>query len=312
MIGVGKRGPGRSGRPGRPGRFFRFRGAAVLLLVLLIACFGAPVFCEDTRPFNEESLERISVADPDDFTFAVFGDAQEGTDVFPMVLDMIERDPDITFAVAVGDLVNTGSDEEYDAVFRLLRERLTKPLLWVAGNHEYMAGGKPRYEARVGPVDFSFVVGDVTFVMMDGAGPSRPSNDRVAWLEQELSRAAERRGMCLVFLHRPLFDPRGEGYAEALDEAWAGELLGLFRTYRVHHVFCGHVHGSFNGRWDGVPFTVTGGAGGTLDGDDPNIYFYHYLKANVSGNALRIGAVRVPVGGGPGRIVCVRARRRAY
>ena len=72
-------------------------------------------------------------------------------------------------------------------------------------------------------------------------------------------------------------------------------LLQMFQTYRVHHVFCGHVHGSFHGRWDGVPYAVTGGAGGMLDGEDPKTYFHHYLKARVSGNALRIGTVRVPL-----------------
>lgn len=274
----------------RNGRYPGLYGIVVTLLVASCAVFALG---ESAAPWNTQNLERLSVADPADFTFAVFGDAQEGTDVFPVVLDMIEEDPDISFAVGVGDLVTTGSAENYDALFRLLSERMTKPLLWVAGNHEYMAGGTSRYEERVGHADFTFIVGDITFVMFDGAHPSRPSEDRIKWLERELSRARER-GMCLVFLHRPLYDPRGEGYAEALDEAWADELLRLFQTYRVHHVFCGHVHGSFHGRWEGVPFAVTGGAGGTLDGDDPKTFFHHYLKVDVSGNALRIGTVRVP------------------
>ncbi|MBN1882608.1 MAG: metallophosphoesterase [Deltaproteobacteria bacterium] len=282
MIGIGKR---------RTGRFTGFCG---LTVILLIVCGSVSASGEDTQPWNEVNLGIISVADPEDFTFAVFGDAQEGVDVFPVVLDMMDNDADISFAIGVGDLVTTGSAENYDSMSRLLSDRMTKPLLWVAGNHEYMAGGRTRYKTLVGPADFSFVVVDVTFVMLDGADPSRPPEERVAWLERELNRARER-GMCLVFLHRPLFDPRGEGYAEALDETWAGELLRLFQTYRVHHVFCGHVHGSFHGRWEGVPYAVTGGAGGTLDGDDPNTYFYHYLKANVSGNALRIGTVRVPI-----------------
>jgi len=271
----------------------RFMGPGGLIVAMVFVCGVVFAFGEREVPWNVENLEWISVADPADFTFAVFGDAQEGTDVFPVVLNMIEQDPDISFTVGVGDLVDTGSAEDYDAVFRLLRDRITRPLLWVAGNHEYMAGGRSRYEMNVGPADFSFIIGDVTFVMMDGAHPFRLPEDRIDWLERELSQARER-GMCLVFLHRPLYDPRGEGYAEALDEAWADELLRLFQTYRVHHVFCGHVHGSFHGRWEGVPYVVTGGAGGTLDGDNPNIYFYHYLKAHVSGNALRIGTVRVP------------------
>ena len=271
-----------------------FTGLCGLIVALLIVFGSVSAFGEQAVPWNEENLEKISVTDPEDFTFAVFGDAQEGTDVFPVVLDMIENDPDISFAVGVGDLVTTGSAENFEAMFRLLRERLSRPLLWVAGNHEYMAGGRHRYETHVGPADFSFIIGDVTFVMVDGAHPFRPPEDRIIWLGQELSRARER-GMCLIFLHRPLYDPRGGGYTEALDEAWADELLRLFQTYRVHHVFCGHVHGSFHGRWDGIPFAVTGGAGGTLDGDDPNTYFHHYLKASVSGNALHIGTVRVPV-----------------
>jgi len=264
-----------------------------LMVILLIVCSGTPAVGEEIAPWNEKNLAEISVEDPSGFTFAVFGDAQEGTDVFPVILDMIEEDPDISFVIGVGDLVTTGSAGEYDAMMELLRGRLTIPLLWVAGNHEYMGGGKARYEILVGHPDFSFVVGDVTFIMFDGAHPSRPSDDRLLWLERELSRARER-GMCLVFLHRPLFDPRGGGYHESLEDDYAEELLELFQTYRVHHVFCGHVHGSFHGRWEGIPYAVTGGAGGTLDGDDPDTYFYHYLRAHVSGNALRIGTVRIP------------------
>ena len=84
-------------------------------------------------------------------------------------------------------------------------------------------------------------------------------------------------------MHVPLFDPRGKGFHKCLPEKNGKDLLELFERYHVTHLFASHIHGYFTGVWEGVPYTITGGAGGRLQGSDPDHFFYHYVKVQVHG-----------------------------
>ena len=83
-------------------------------------------------------------------------------------------------------------------------------------------------------------------------------------------------------MHVPPFDPRGNGFSECLPEKNREDLLDLFRRYNVTHVFASHIHGYFSGVWEGIPYTITGGAGGRLKGSDPEHFFHHYVKVHVN------------------------------
>ena len=57
---------------------------------------------------NQKELSRISVADPNDFTFAVMGDNKGNHSVFEPLLRDIGQDKAIAFAIDCGDLVRIG------------------------------------------------------------------------------------------------------------------------------------------------------------------------------------------------------------
>jgi hypothetical protein len=63
---------------------------------------------------------------------------------------------------------------------------------------------------------------------------------------------------------------RGGMYHACIPESAATELAVLFRKYRVTRIFTSHIHGYFTGQWQGIPYTITGGAGAELVGNDPH------------------------------------------
>ncbi len=100
-------------------------------------------------------------------------------------------------------------------------------------------------------------------------------------------------GTRLVFLHTPLFDPRGDNHHHCLAEEMGRRLAALFQQYRVTHIFAGHIHSYFVGAWQGVPFTITAGAGAPLYGTGPEHYFFHYLKVTLQGDQVLAQVERV-------------------
>lgn len=94
----------------------------------------------------------------------------------------------------------------------------------------------------------------------------------------------------LIFLHIPLYDPRGQGHC--LPQAAADQLLALFQANNVTQIFAGHIHGYFKGAWGGIPYIITGGAGVPLNGSDPANYFFHYLKISLTPETFDIAAIK--------------------
>jgi hypothetical protein len=84
-----------------------------------------------------------------------------------------------------------------------------------------------------------------------------------------------------------------KGRLEKLSKDTGRRLAALFRRYRVTHVFAGHIHSYFTGNWDGVPYTITAGAGAPLYGTDPQHFFYHYLKVTLTDGKIDIKVQRL-------------------
>ncbi|NPB09648.1 MAG: metallophosphoesterase, partial [Thermodesulfobacteria bacterium] len=127
-----------------------------------------------------------------------------------------------------------------------------------------------------GPPYFSFRVRGACFVVLNNARKRRIDPVQKSWLARQLTNrdcAAK-----LVFMHMPIIDPR---WGPDLYQQGALDLLDLLKRYGVSYVFFGHVHGFFSGRWGNVPYAVTGGAGAKLYGEDPEHFFFHYLKVTL-------------------------------
>lgn len=245
--------------------------------------FAAP----PARNWISKNLGEIQIVDPNHLSFAVFGDNKNSHSIFPLLLRKADQDHEIKFALDLGDLVFGGDMEKYRYFIKQVRGNFRKPFLTAIGNHELREEGRGLYYVLFGPFYYSFRIGKVYFIVLDDADGKGLDALQTAWLERELEQA---RGYTsrFVFMHVPLFDPRGEGYHHCLPEKQAQSLLELFKHYHVSRVFAGHIHGYYQGQWQGLSYIITGGAGGELVGQDPEHDFFHYAKVNVNGNSISV------------------------
>ena len=241
-------------------------------------------------------ISEITPSDPGDFTFAVFGDNRGSTTVFETLLGQINDDPDILFAISLGDIVGVGTQARFDFFFSQVNRCLRKPLVFAVGNHELMGGGRDLYTTAVGRLNYSFAFGDAYFIIIDDTGPSGIDPAFEEWLKGELT-AAGGYGKTFVFMHVPLYNPAGTDIRHSLSPGPARRLMDILSRYRVTHIFCSHIHGYYSGDWEGIPYTISGGAGAPLVGTDPQHYFFNYLRVHVKGASVTIEVV--PVNGHP-------------
>jgi 3',5'-cyclic AMP phosphodiesterase CpdA len=269
----------------------------IILAALCILAFigitvwnaAAPV---PIRNWNQKEMVRITVADPNDYSFAVMGDNKGNRSVFVPLLRDIGQDKEIAFAINDGDLVDGGTMSHYRRFLSQVQENLSIPFLTAIGNHDLNHGSAHNYQEIFGPTYYSFHVGHGYFIVLDAITEAGFDKTERQWLEKELkqSQAAKVR---FVFMHVPIFDPRGGTYHKSLPDKDQQDLLDLFRRYKVTHLFGSHLHGYFSGVQEGVPFTVTGGAGGYLQGKDPEHFFHHYVKVNVKNGKAEVIVKRI-------------------
>ena len=255
-----------------------------------LAADSAPLPAKD---WNLRQMERLQAPQGGTLTFAVLGDNRSNPEVFERVLKDMAGDRDLAFAIDVGDMVEQGTLAQFDEFFKRLRSAARLPFLTVAGNHDL---GKNQdltlYQEIFGPDYYAFQLRDHYFIVLNDNLHSGMGAAQMAWLEQELSKSQSYKTR-LVFLHVPLFDPRGGENHHCLPEATGRQLAALFHQYRVTHIFAGHIHSYFSGHWDGVPYTITGGAGAPLYGTDPKHFFHHYLKVTLRGDHVEVQVQRL-------------------
>jgi hypothetical protein len=264
------------------------------LLAWTVAGLAAALPAKD---WNPRQVERLQAPAGDKLTFAVLGDNRSNPEIFGRVLKDMTGDPSLTFAIDVGDMVEGGTLEQFDEFFKQIRSAGRLPFLTAAGNHDL---GKNQdltlYREIFGPDYYAFPLQNNYFIVVNDTEPNGVGEVQWGWLEKEL-KASQSYKTRLVFLHTPLFDPRGGDKHHCLPEAAGRRLAALLRQYRVSHIFAGHIHSYFSGNWDGVPYTITGGAGAPLYGTDPNHFFHHYLKVTLQGGEVRFEVQRIKTEG---------------
>jgi hypothetical protein len=230
------------------------------------------------KDWNKKELSRIQVVDPNDFNFAAFGDNKNGYSLFESLLKDISYRKETSFAIDAGDLVPSGKRRHFRRFLKDVQGDLAIPLITAIGNHDLNRGSSDHYREVFGETYFSFRIGQNDFIVLDATTEAGFDKIERQWLEEELKKA-QTLNTRFVFMHVPPFDPRGNGFHKCLNDG--KDLLDLFRQYHVTHLFASHLHGYFSGVWEGVPYTVTGGAGGRLQGDDPEHFFHHYVTVRV-------------------------------
>jgi serine/threonine-protein phosphatase CPPED1 len=252
--------------------------ACLCILLLISITFWKSYAPLSIHEWNRREISKIKLTNPDDFTFAVFGDNKGNASFFDPLLRDIGHDKEITFAMDIGDLVADGKRSQYRRFIDQVREKLSIPLLTATGNHDFN-NGFDEYSSIFGPTYYAFQAGFCSFVVLDATNDSGFDKTQRQWLEDELRKAQDAKAR-FVFMHIPPFDPRGGG--SYLSERDRDDLQELFTRYRVTHLFTSHIHGYFSGVWGGVPYTITGGAGARLQGSDPKHFFHHYIKVHVN------------------------------
>ncbi len=274
-----------------PGWSCRPLVAALLLAGALVLAWSlaSRVLAGDlpARDFNPLNLKKLTGLRHNPLTFAVLGDSRDHGGLFPLLLQDVAQDREIALVIHLGDLVNRSRLGEYRRFFADLKALQGLPLVAVPGNHE-LKGEAHLFHRIFGAADLSFRLGDYAFILFNNAAGEGFTPARRQWLAAELARHHDAR-LRLVFVHLPLFDPRpGRNKPHALPAAAAQEMLAVLKKGRADHLFAGHIHGYFSGEWEGLPYTISGGAGTALHGRDPRHFFHHYLKVTARGSRLEV------------------------
>ncbi len=272
-------------------RFLKNHSVHLIIASLFILGFVAFEIWDHYVPVsvqnrNQREISRIKV-DPANFSFAVFGDHKGHDACFEPLLRHVDHDKQIAFAIELGDLVRQGRRWFYRRLLNQVEKNLSIPFLAVIGNHD-LYRGSANYREIFGPTYTSFQIGQADFIFLNMSARFQFDKTQRQWLDNELQRSQASK-LRFVFMHVPLFDPRGRPeFVKCLSEKDGKDLLDLCKRYNVTHLFASHIHGYFSGAWEGVPYTITGGAGAGLHGKDPQHFFHHYIKVHVSGDDVRM------------------------
>ncbi|MCS6912353.1 MAG: metallophosphoesterase [Myxococcales bacterium] len=226
--------------------------------------------------------------------FVVYGDSRSGHAVHAQIVQSIlVEDPDLV--LHTGDAVERGTEEaDWDRFFQVAGPLLRQvPVYLVPGNHEYARRGQGAQRlfdlfstmfvpqsvrpgvAREGmqlpgmapPTGeetgergyYSFDVAGVHFVALDSNQYRSPR--QMAWLEQDLARAAARRPRALfVWTHD---GPYSNGWHGGNTDAQR-LYVPLLERYGVTMLFSGHDHNYERGQHGALSYLVTGGGGAEL------------------------------------------------
>lgn len=249
---------------------------------------------------TETNIKRI-VQKPYDGTirFVIMGDNRNstpwssgGNKVYAKVIQQVNAlQPD--FAVNLGDFT-FDSLRPHWKTFEELTSAAQAPYLTVVGNHDILFG-RSYYETRytqphpeTGLDDYSFDYGNSRFIMMDSANYNFTER-QFAWMEKQFQTDKKK----FVFSHTPpSVGPWEHKLAPSpeVGKRW----MEMNEKYKVDHVFLGHVHLFDQQTFNGIDYTVSGGAGAPLDknkGFGQGVY--HVVMVEINGD--QVNTQMVPI-----------------
>lgn len=225
------------------------------------------------------------------FTFAVIGDTRGSESPFTnkrgsyFIYRQFKKEINAinpAFWINLGDMVNSGHPYQYRR-FREQLKNISSPLFPVIGNHEFVDPvGEKYFKALFGNANYSFNYGDCHFIIIDNS-KGVFTNEDFKWLERDIDE--NMRKQTIIFMHKPIFDPRpGENHVmENRENAW--HLEEIFLRKKIKYVFTGHIHGYYNETRKGIKYYITAGGGAKLVSDES---FYHYLLVKVDGKKVDV------------------------
>jgi predicted phosphodiesterase len=208
------------------------------------------------------------------FVFAVLSDVQRALDRIDDVFARMNDDPELSFVVSTGDLVNTGARRELTS-FQQELAMLSIPLFSTVGNHE-MGAPADAWHELFGPFNVHFRFKQVAFSLVDSGNATIDPQvyERLdGWLDEN------RTGVHALLTHVPPLDPaglRGGGFRSRKE---AAKLLQKLGRGRVDALFLGHIHSYYAFSAAGVPTYISGGGGAIEERFDG--IGRHYLRVRV-------------------------------
>jgi len=282
--------------------YFRRRTYFRLALVVVILFFWGYIEIGDLIPIEEHDLNCHALAAINDryaggpITFAFLGDPKNSP-VFQQIVDKLNKDASLQFAIITGDLV-LFPDRETFASFLEQRRNLQIPSLTLPGNHDVAFDDMSLYYHIFGRMYYTFALGNSKFILLDDSNEKGIGCEQEAWLNKELEDGM-RYKYRFVFMHVPLWDPRDKPdvlirYAHSLkDPDEARRMEELFLKYKVTTLFAGHIHAYYDVTTRGLHTIISGGAGAELVGKDPDHTFYHYVRVKVTDQDVKTEVVKL-------------------
>jgi len=175
----------------------------------------------------------------------------------------------IDFIVSTGDLVDGGTDAEYQHVRQMLGitaashapgpQRVTieglreMPMCFLPGNHDSRAVFYRNMFSSDEPRDFmnvAFTHKDVQFVCLDWGG----ENKAIVYPEMlaQLSRARESNAPTIIWMHHAI-TPIGIPRIDSFLPNDLGAFQKAIRNKNILGIFHGHFHATYESRIEGVP-----------------------------------------------------------
>lgn len=225
------------------------------------------------------------------FSFAVFGDNRDGDKVFMDLIDRMNKDKSIKFAVNTGDLTSRGIEAEYEKYLDMSGSSMVE-IHNAIGNHDigFMGMGKGIFKNKFGADYYYFDHDDSRFIVMDNASGKGLGRKQWNWLKNALDTDKK----IFVFMHKPIFDVSGSYPRYVMESRSESEALDMqLKMSKVKYVFAGHIHGYGRQKIDGIVYINTAGAGAPLYLPAFSGGFYHYVKVTVDGPKIKDEVVKI-------------------
>jgi putative phosphoesterase len=161
---------------------------------------------------------------------------------FSCIVSEINEGP-FDIVVHTGDVTDTGLREAYELSADLL-SRIEKPLIIMAGNHDYRNVGYELFEDYFGDLNGVHEGEDYIVIYVDSSIPDRNEgrvgSSKFEWLKEQLI-TYNAKNLKIVAVHHHLIPvPKAGTERNVLFNA--GDLMDLLHTYDVDLVLSGHRH----------------------------------------------------------------------
>jgi 3',5'-cyclic AMP phosphodiesterase CpdA len=161
--------------------------------------------------------------------------------------------PDLFFIL--GDLVCTGSEDEFQEIIDFCNRRVQVPVFALRGNHDI-----PNYKKFLGLSSYTIVLDKFVCIIIDNARGQFLEQD-IDFLKKELIKYKTH--PILIFMHIP--PPTDISRGSLSQSEWEKVRTTLDQhKENIKHIFCAHIHGYHEYYLDGYPVTITAGGGAAM------------------------------------------------